>query len=291
MSKTTKEPVEGQEKDYEFRLLEADEIECRVGQGGNQKSRSWCSLLLYKDARCDMKRLDEKFGIFGWTRKHERIGDSLYCTISVYKEGLGWVSKQDVGTPSNTEAIKGEASDAFKRAAFCLGIGRELYTAPKIFINLSDTDYNQQQRLATTFHVSFIDYDNRKISRLIIVDNKEKIRYVFGLSIKDAETLLANNKADNGESVSVKEDEEVTMFKDYAYPQIEQAQTLEELERIWNDFPRLQGCSEFADKIIFRRIAISKTKEDLVQIYNSYPAYHTNGVFVQKLTEQKSKIA
>ena len=105
-------PVEGQSeeiKDYEFRLLDADEIEVRVGQGGNQKSPDWCSLLLYKDARCDMRRLDEKFGIYGWKRKHELIGQNLFCTVSVYKEGIGWIDKQDVGTPSNTEAVKGQA--------------------------------------------------------------------------------------------------------------------------------------------------------------------------------------
>ena len=104
-------PVEGQSveiKDYEFRLLDADEIEVRVGQGGNQKSPDWCSLLLYKDARCDMRRLDEKFGIYGWKRKHELIGQNLFCTVSIYKEGIGWIDKQDVGTPSNTEAVKGQ---------------------------------------------------------------------------------------------------------------------------------------------------------------------------------------
>lgn len=133
-------PVEGQSeeiKDYEFRLLDADEIEVRVGQGGNQKSPDWCSLLLYKDARCDMRRLDEKFGIYGWKRKHELIGQNLFCTVSVYKEGIGWIDKQDVGTPSNTEAVKGQASDSFKRACSCLGIGRELYTAPKRYSSTS----------------------------------------------------------------------------------------------------------------------------------------------------------
>ena len=46
----------------EIRLLRADEIECRVGIV-NQKG---CSLLLYKDARADMRILDETFGVLGW---------------------------------------------------------------------------------------------------------------------------------------------------------------------------------------------------------------------------------
>ena len=110
-----------------IRLLRADEIECRVGMI-NEKG---LSLLLYKDARVDMKILDEVYGPFNWQRKHEMIGGNLYCTVSIWdKEKQQWVSKMDVGTKSNTEQEKGEASDSFKRACFSHGIGRELYTAP-----------------------------------------------------------------------------------------------------------------------------------------------------------------
>jgi hypothetical protein len=45
-----------------------------------------------------------------------------------------WVWKDDAGTESNTEAEKGNASDARKRSGFAFGIGRELYTAPFIWI-------------------------------------------------------------------------------------------------------------------------------------------------------------
>ncbi|NOW12590.1 hypothetical protein B0H35_000004 [Clostridium acetobutylicum] len=48
-----------------------------------------------------------------------------------------WISKQDVGTESNTEKEKGQASDSFKRACFNFGIGRELYTSPFIWIGLN----------------------------------------------------------------------------------------------------------------------------------------------------------
>ena len=43
-----------------------------------------------------------------------------------------WIAKTDCGVESFAEKEKGEASDAFKRAGFNVGIGRELYT--KIFI-------------------------------------------------------------------------------------------------------------------------------------------------------------
>ena len=114
-----------------IRLLNADEIECRIATI-NEKG---LSLLLYKDARVDQKILDETFGIFGWKRSHQCIDGNLYCTVEIYDKDRGiWVAKQDVGTMSYSEKEKGQASDSFKRACFNWGIGRELYTAPFIWI-------------------------------------------------------------------------------------------------------------------------------------------------------------
>lgn len=113
----------------QFRALTADDIECRV----STVSDKGCSLLLYKDARCDMKILDETVGPENWKRSHELINGNLFCNVSLWDEGKKeWVTKQDVGTESYTEKEKGQASDAFKRACFNWGIGRELYTAPFI---------------------------------------------------------------------------------------------------------------------------------------------------------------
>lgn len=112
-----------------FRQLKADEIECRVAQ----ISDKGLFLLLYKDARCDMNILDETVGELNWKREHTR--DNKNCIVSIWDKDKGqWVGKEDTGTESNTEAEKGLASDSFKRACFNWGIGRELYTAPKIWI-------------------------------------------------------------------------------------------------------------------------------------------------------------
>lgn len=97
----------------QFRNLRADEIDVRVATC----SEKGCSLLLYKDARVDQNILDETFGIYGWERTHQLIGDRLYCTVKVKNPETGeWISKQDVGTESNTEKEKGQASDSFKRS-------------------------------------------------------------------------------------------------------------------------------------------------------------------------------
>lgn len=116
-----------------FDLLNETQIEIRVAQ----INESSCSLLLYKDARVDMNMLDrhEKIGPARWQCKYYECKGNLYCSVGILiDDGMTsqWVWKDDCGTESFTEKQKGEASDAFKRACFRWGIGRELYTAPKI---------------------------------------------------------------------------------------------------------------------------------------------------------------
>ena len=120
-------------EDIKIRALRADEIECKVAQVGEKGVQ----LLLYKDARCDKRILDETFGIMGWADCYSEIKGNLYCSIMIYDEKTGmWIQKQDCGIESAFgDKEKGEASDAFKRACFNVGIGRELYTKIFIWIN------------------------------------------------------------------------------------------------------------------------------------------------------------
>lgn len=155
----------------EFRKLRADEIDCRIGQikeGG-------LSLLLYKDARCDMNVLDETVGAMNWKREHTR--DNKNCIVSIYDEDKKeWVSKEDTGSESNTEAEKGLASDSFKRACVNWGIGRELYTAPFIWIKAGDANiysFNGKFRCNDSFSVAKLTYrKNGDIDGLAIRNNK-----------------------------------------------------------------------------------------------------------------------
>lgn len=179
-----------------IRLLKADEIECRIGM---VKEGKGISLLLYKDARADMKILDETFGMFGWEREHEVIDGNLYCTVRVWDDNnKRWISKQDVGTESNTEKEKGQASDSFKRACFNFGIGRELYTAPFIWIPVSK-GYNKNEK----FKVKEIGYnENREINKLVIVDSKGKEAFRMGNSYPSNKNN-GNNKNELLEKVYV----------------------------------------------------------------------------------------
>jgi len=189
-----------------FRTLKADEIECRV----STVKENGVSLLLYKDARCDMNVLDETVGPENWTRHHEVINGNLFCNVGIRVEkgddrDFGeWVFKQDVGTESYTEKEKGQASDSFKRACFNWGIGRELYTSPFIWINAKDVNLSEKNGKHTTydrFSVEEISYKDKKIVGLKIRnDKRNKIVYSFGAESstnKQTEELKQKDNLDN----------------------------------------------------------------------------------------------
>lgn len=166
-----------------IRLLKANEIECRAAT----IKENGLSLLLYKDARVDQRILDETFGAFGWKRSHQCIDGNLYCTVEIYDKQSGvWVSKQDVGTTGYTEKEKSQASDSFKRACFNWGIGRELYSAPFIWVPAgkaliqAKTGQNGEMRYYCNnrFSVQSIQYnEDREISALVIVNDKGQSVY------------------------------------------------------------------------------------------------------------------
>lgn len=161
--------------EYKFRTLYANEIDCRVAQ----ISEKGLSLLLYKDARVDQNILDETVKPMNWQRHHLR--DNANCVVSIWDEDKKqWVEKEDTGTESFTEAEKGLASDSFKRACFNWGIGRELYSAPFIWVSAEDCSIKQGR------NGKFQCYDKFFVEQILYDDN----RNIVALSIKNAE----NNK-------------------------------------------------------------------------------------------------
>ena len=74
----------------EIRLLSKEDIDVRVAQtniyNNNGQQVVKVNLLLYKNARVDMKILDELFTPMGWKRTHKLIGDRLYCCVEVFNE-------------------------------------------------------------------------------------------------------------------------------------------------------------------------------------------------------------
>lgn len=165
----------------EFRKLRADEIDCRIAR----INKCCVDILLYKDARCDMNILDETVGTMNWKRSHVR--DNANCIVSVWDgEKEQWVSKEDTGTESNTEKEKGLASDSFKRACFNWGIGRELYTAPRVQFKISECNV-ENQRCYDLFKVESISYKDNAISSLTVVNKNTGRRFHFPSADSDLE--------------------------------------------------------------------------------------------------------
>jgi len=168
-----------------FRNLRADEIDVRI----NQIASNYCTMLLYKDARCDMNILDETVGSMNWKREHTR--ENANCIVSIWDEDKKqWVSKEDTGTESFAEKEKGLASDSFKRSCINWGIGRELYSSPSIIVfpmktmipkgKTGEFFENDKGKYTTKtyFWVEIIDYDeNDNVKNLVIRDNKNNVRF------------------------------------------------------------------------------------------------------------------
>ena len=212
----------------EFRTLKANEIDCRVAQ----IDKTWLTLLLYKDARVDMNILDETVGCLNWKKSYSR--ENANCTVSIWNDEIKeWVSKEDTGTESFSEAEKGLASDSFKRACFNWGIGRELYTAPSIFIlprkdikykiykdgeqiEVDEFYLNKKEKYETKtrFWVEYIDYNKTKeIQNLIIRDQKNNIR--FSQLTEEKEKELGKLDIEIKKAFSKDEDFEKQTYKKY----------------------------------------------------------------------------
>lgn len=207
-----------------FRTLRADEIDVRVA---TITSKGF-SLLLYKDARCDMNILDETIGSMNWQRTHTR--ENANCIVSIWdKEKNQWISKEDTGTESNTEKEKGLASDSFKRACFNWGIGRELYTSP--FIWVSDLSYiktnpkTQKQTVTERFKVSMIETSADKvITALEIQDSKGNV--VFSTKKKVVKQEKAEPKTENVDNVEFATKEQIEMLKALGYKGAKKPETM-----------------------------------------------------------------
>ena len=101
--------------------------------------------MAYIDARLIQDRLDEVLGVENWQDKYDILADgSVMCRLRL-KLGGRWITKSDVGSPSEQpdsgDRLKAAFSDALKRAAVKFGIGRYLYRLPAQWV-----DYDQVKK-------------------------------------------------------------------------------------------------------------------------------------------------
>jgi len=176
--------------------LKLEDIDFRVqsiNKGG------YARILAYKDARVDMKRLDEVCGPGYWERKHESVNGVMYCSVGIWNESIKqFVYKQDAGTESQTEAEKGAASDSFKRACFNWGIGRELYDYPSIDVKLEADEFiiDAQGRAKATYKLQISKWkwhietnDKGEVVILGARDLNGKLRFIYKQEKEEVDEL------------------------------------------------------------------------------------------------------
>ena len=242
-----------------FRLLRADEIECRV----QKITENGLTLVLYKDARCDMNILDEAVGPYNWMKKYSR--ENANCTVSLFDPSKGdWISKEDTGTESNIEKEKGLASSSFKRASTCWGIGRELYTAPFIWINSNKVKItsgrNGKLACYEKFHVKNIEYDERdRIKKLTIINDSGQVVYIFGgSSAKKADTSVKKGSASAAGCVNPERD----MLSKITDAERDELMKLFETEKIRVEYVNdLYSMDKLADATYAKYLNIKKNIE------------------------------
>jgi len=180
-------------KVLDFRPLKASEIDVRIGNVA--KSGSGFFLLLYKNARVDQTILDETVGQWNWQCKYYQVKNTMVCSVGIYNEERNeWLWKDNGGDDDyQAEQVKAELSDAFKRACFNWGIGRELYYSPKIWVNQDGENDSKDH-----YSVKVIEYDtNKKITSLVIVNDKtKKVVFRYGKDTKAAENADLTPKND-----------------------------------------------------------------------------------------------
>ncbi len=93
----------------------------------------------YIDARLIQDRLDDVLGVENWQDRYDFLPDgSVVCRLRL-KLGGRWITKTDVGSPSEQpdsgDRVKAAVSDALKRAAVKFGIGRYLYRLPAQWVD------------------------------------------------------------------------------------------------------------------------------------------------------------
>lgn len=244
---------------YNVRKLTASEIEVKPCQVA--KDKSWVQILLYKTSRVDMQILTEMYGQ-KWKSEYKMVGDSLFCTISVYDSELNeWISRTDCGEKdAGLSEDKSWATSAFKRAATQFGIGIELYSTPRIkFPTKSNWFYNDKLNMA--FQVSEIEWVGETLAKLTIVDRFGNVVWTLGqkeqIQMPQQERKPVERKTNNSVFVITEKPENVnTMLPRYAFAKISNTQNMNDLKGIWDANPNWQGNNNFKSLLTKRKTAL-----------------------------------
>ena len=253
------------------RPLTIEDVDFRVQSINNG---GYATILAYKDARVDMKRLDEVAGPPRWKKDYSVINNQLFCGVSILDmETQQWVTKWDVGTESMTEKEKGLASDAFKRACFNWGIGRELYDYPMISIKLNSDEWSKESgRPKQTYNLKIrewrwhSEFTDGKLTFLAAKDQKGAVRYKFGTLKSQESKGVEDSNANVKALLKKKKDDEVLESVEKVggiviLPDAEKKALIEEYKVIFKKKPHGRMSNENIKKAIVE--ATEKALEDV----------------------------
>lgn len=106
-------------------------VKWRVGATNGDKTKGIA--LAYIDSREVKKRLDEVCGLAGWQDRLTEVDKGFVSEIDIWINNR-WVTRSNAAGLTQVEAVKGGASDAFKRAAAKWGVGHYLYYLPNVWV-------------------------------------------------------------------------------------------------------------------------------------------------------------
>lgn len=181
-------PIEGLTKDLttnhrlSFRPLYADEVNVCIVE---TKDGQTITLLLYPKTHCILNILDTTLGPTAWQREYYEAAGLLFCKLGIYEALTNqWLWKSGTCSDSNVEKNSTLAEESFRRAATAWGIGRELFSAPTITIDLREDDLSSD-KVTQTFYVDEIEANEGVISKLTILDERGIVRFSYPSSVEE----------------------------------------------------------------------------------------------------------
>lgn len=219
--KQLKEPLKITDVDFRIQSISAN---------------GYATILAYKDARVDMNRLDDVCGT-NWQKRYKTIDGNLYCGVGI-KIGDEWIWRWDVGTESFSDKEKGQASDAFKRACFNWGIGRELYNYPFIMVKLNANEFKVDGGKAKQTY----DLKLKEWNWSIDVDADGNVNFLQAIDNKGAMRFTHNPKGNpapvNSNPAPVNTPIKKELTEGEASKRLSGCQTIQELEKAWFETPK-----------------------------------------------------
>ncbi len=274
------------------RPLTIEDVDFRVQSINNG---GYATILAYKDARVDMKRLDEVAGPPRWKKDYSVINNQLFCGVSILDmETQQWVTKWDVGTESMTEKEKGLASDAFKRACFNWGIGRELYDYPMISIKLNSDEWSKDSgRPKQTYNLKIrewrwhSEFTDGKLTFLAAKDQKGAVRYKFGTLKSQESKGVEDSNANVKALLKKKKDDEVLESVEKVggiviLPDAEKKALVEEYKAIFKKKPHGRMSNENIKKAI-----VEATEKALEEVADTVKDVNIK-VFIPKIPSMRT---